>query len=155
MEKERLVYELVKTREKLGTSYGVLSLCKLYELSKETLKAIYKEVKTKLSELEGDDPFGELDTETQKEKEKLQKWVEVIKVVAQDIKEEEDKRKKEAEIRLIQQKLKQVIAEKQEEELKKLSTDELMELQRLIEQGFSLEEALRKLKEKETQENQN
>ena len=137
------ILEFVKQAKKLETERGIYTICKLYELSLEELAEIYKEIRQLYLEIEiENDLLAEIDNQPQTQVQELKTWIEILKQIARDIKDREEKAKREKELEVLKSKINQIMATKLEQELMNLTPEELQKLNELIEQGFTLEEAL-------------
>ena len=142
--KEKLIYDAVKEGLLIESQYGMLTICQLYQQNLDNLKEIAKELKKKIRELE-DEEEDFLESKENPELEKLRKQYNIVKIIAQDIKEKIEAEKRRRQIELMKKKLEQVMAKKQEKILEELPPEKLQKVMELVEKGYTLEEAIKEV----------
>ena len=142
--KEKLIYDAVKEGLLIESQYGMLTICQLYQQNLDNLKEIAKELKKKIRELE-DEEEDFLESKENPELEKLRKQYNIVKIIAQDIKEKIEVEKRRRQIELMKKKLEQVMAKKQEKILEELPPEKLQKVMELVEKGYTLEEAIKEV----------
>jgi hypothetical protein len=116
--------EATRLKLRVSTNQGQLSVEDLWDLSLTKLSVVIKNIKKQLKGSEGDDELSFLD-ETKSVDKVAQLTFDVLKEIYLTKKSELDASKQEAEKKAVNEKIMALIYEKENEELKNKSLDEL------------------------------